>query len=354
MSKYYQLFCFHTLILSISLIIMFNHNFILSNKLDLDSKSLVPDVLEKLYNLCKEQNYHFCSMTEAVKYTFSSKIFEESIDYPNETCYSCLKYTNVLTKNMECGDANIEEKSFSTEKEKYYVSLINCTINFTGILSYGDTSESFSSEIHFDEINFSQNKRSTKGELNISFEYDVNYTDAFNYDKKDPIFSKGVNLTDQMDSILKEIIIDFINKSETNIVISENQMHDQINYLKEVLNKFEKQFSIFHLKIEEDNNNITYTAYGNIQYSSLVNINNTIFIPNLTIDFEYALNYNITYNEGKFQIENVTFSNIDESDYLGDIVNKSADFEDIVTKEESSLIWEIIEDDFKNCFKNNK
>ena len=87
----------------------------------------------------------------------------------------------------------------------------------------------------------------------------------------------------------------------------------------------------------------------------MINIKNNIYINNLTVSFEYALNYNITYNEGSFQIDYMNFTKSNKDGvYIGNMINKYAGFEEIVTKEENEEIWNTIKIDFYNKFKKYK
>ena len=363
MLNIFQIF-FHTFIFSISLIIFFNQ-FIISNE---NFPILEPEQLEKLYVLCKKTDKFLCSMVEAIKYSLNSLRTEDLKNFTANDCTECLEYKNVHGPNIICDDINLEKLSKENnakspllgENEKYVISLLNCTVIITGSLSLKNNSNTiinysaFLSEIYFDKINFFQYKSSTKGELNVTFEYDENYTNAFNYDKTDPIFFVNETGLLQMDDILKKVIQHYINALKSKIEIDEKTLIAQMKYLKDVFTKFEKGYSIFTIDIKEKENNITYVAYYNINYKSFININNRLFFPGLISHFEYAINYNITYNEGNFEFENVSISSNYEQDYLGDIVSKKADFNDIVTEYENIIIWDIISKDFYTNLKKFK
>ena len=359
----------------------FNKNFILLiliivfNQIYISSKDLYFPIIQekhlvKLNKICKEENSIFCSMTEAIKYALNSTKLE-SKSYPkNCTNLFCLYYQNVYSPNIICDDveAKIEEdehqKNLSIISDgKYLISFINCSAIFNGALSLKKNETetiiyyiNFLSEINFDKINFYQNKRSTKGELNITFEYNLTHEDTLNYDRYDTIFSMTVvDLKEQMNNILIEILDNYKNDLNSKIEIDENQQLTQMKYLSEIIKKYSKGYSLFNFRIDEGENNITYIAYDNIEYKSFVNIKNYIFIPNLLVSFEYALNYNITYNEGNLTFENVSISRINErNDYFGNIINKNAEFNNILNEEESSLIWNVINNDFFNKFKKYK
>ena len=347
------------------LLLIINFNYIISKENSFST--IQPKHLEKLYKICKEENNIICSITEAIKYSLYS-IKTESKSYLDINCTDvlCLKYEKVYTPNIICEDVDIiiekeENKNIQPflEDGKNLISFSNCTVIVIGDLIINDEEEkeifliykNFLSEIYFTKINFYQNQRSAKGELNISFEYDETFKDAFNYDKTDTIFEMDeYGLKQQMDIILKEVFENYTNILESKIDIDENTQIAQIKYFNEIINKFAKQYSLLNSDIEDNENNITYIAYNDIKYTSFINIKNRLFIPNLSISFEYALNYNITYNEGEFSFENVTISRDNYDDYFGNITSNKAEFNDIICEEDTKLIWNVINNDFYNNY----
>ena len=324
-------------------------NYILSN----DIPIIEPQHLEKLYEICKNENYLFCSITEAIKHSlFISRIDYKSFPEKNEEIIN-LRYENVYTPNLIC--ENLEAK---IEEEKILISLLNCTVIASGALILRNNTEiiyhykSFFSELYFKKLNFYQNKRSTKGELNVTFDYNEDFSDSYNFDKTDPIFDLSPNnLLIKMNEILKQVLKNYIYNLKSKIEIDENLQISQIKYLSEINSKFAKGYNLFNFEIDENKNNITYIGYNDIQYKDFINIKNKIFIPYLFVSFEYALNFNITYNEGNFTFENVTISRNTEEDYFGSLINKNADFNSM---EESNIIWNIINSNFYINFKEYK
>ena len=158
-----------------------------------------------------------------------------------------------------------------------------------------------------------------------------------------------------MDNILKEIVDNYINLLISIIQIDENTQIAQIKYLNEIINKFSKSFSLLDSNIDDLKNNITYIAYNDMKYDSFINIRNKLFIPDLTVTFEYALNYNITYREGYWTFENVTISLLknNNEDYFWNI-NINAEFNDFICEEDKLLIWKVINNDFYNSFQKYK
>ena len=357
-------FYFYLIFFSFILLIILNNiNQILSKEINLSV--IHPKHLEKLYTKCKEDNIFFCSMVEAIKYSLTL-IKEDSKSFPIDICTDdfCLKYKNVYTPNIMCEDVETEIKNISIktsnstlflDEQKYIIYFSNCSVIVEGDLSLNDEKKlKFLSEIYFDHINFYQSPHPTKGELNISFEYDTTFVEAFNYNKSEEIFMNDeTNLIYQMDNILKEVLEHFMQNYKSILEVDEIIQQNEI-YFKEIINKFGKEYSLLFSKIDDNRNDITYIGYNIIRYNSYINVRNKLFIPNLYIIFEYALNYNITYNEGQFIFENVTISRNNDDDFFGNMTNKTAEFNDLICEEDKNLIWNNINKDFYNNFKNYK
>ena len=344
--KYYFYLIYFSFVL---LLIINNNNHILSKEINLSV--IQPKHLEKLYKKCKEENNFFCPMTEAIKYSLTL-IKENSKSFPNNcTDELCLKYENVYTPNVMCEDVDTEIKSTD---EKYVISFSNCSVITIGDLSINEgTKTKFLSEIYFDKINFYQSPHPVKGELNISFVYDTSFNYTFNYNKSEEIFNNNENLINQMDNILKEVLEQFMYNYKSKLEVDEITQQNEI-YFKEIANKFGKTYSLLLSEIKDDENDITYIGYNDIRYISYINVRNKLFISNLYITFEYAINYNITYNEGHLIIENVTICRNDDEDYFGNMTNKTAAFNDLIPEKDQNLIWNKINNEFCSNFKKYK
>ncbi len=364
MSNIFQKLIYKASISIILLIFLFSKAFTSSKELNFPI--IQQKHLDKIYGVCNKGNYIFCSMIEAIKYVvYTSKL--DSKSYPVKcTNIFCIYYQNVYSPSVICEDVEskiekIEQANSSFPIENFLISFLNCSIIFNGALSLKRNEEetiinyaNFLSEINLNKINFFQNTRSTKGELNISFEYNETLDDTFNYDKEDPIFTMTIiDLKEQMNYILKGTLSNYKNSLESKIEIGGKQQIAQIKYLNEIINQFAKNYSLFNFKIDEDENNITYIAYNNIHYNSFVNIRNNIFISYLYVSFEFALNYYIDYKEGHLIFENVSISKNNEiEDSFGRMINRTADFNGNST--EHNLIWKVIENDFYDKFEKYK
>ena len=351
--------------ISLILLILFSCKAYINSK-ELNFPIIQQKHIDKIYNLCSKGNYIFCSMVEAIKYVvYTSKL--DSKSYPVKcTNIFCIHYQNVYSPSVICEDVESkiernERTNSSFPDDKILISFLNCSIIFNGALSLKRNEketiinyDNFLSEINLDKINFFQSTRSTKGELNISFEYNETLDDTFNYDKEDPIFTMTIiDLKEQMNNILKGVLSNYRNSLESKIEIDGGQQISQIKYMNEIINKFAKNYSLFNFQIDENENNITYIAYNHIYYNSFVNIRNNIFIPYLFVNFEYALNYYIDYREGHLVFENVSISKNNEiEDCFGNMINRTADF--LGNSTEQNLIWKVIENDFSDKFEKYK
>ena len=192
----------------ILLIIINNNNHILSQIINF--QVIQPKHLEKLEAKCKEENIFFCSMKEALIYSLTLLIENsKSFQINNCTDEDCLKYENVYIPNIICEDVDTEIKNID---EKYIIYFSNCNAIAVGDLSLnGGKKYKFLAELYFDKINFYQSPEDTKGVLNISFEYDTTFNEAFYYNKEEEIFKNNETyLISQMDNILKQVLEHFI------------------------------------------------------------------------------------------------------------------------------------------------
>ena len=150
-------------------------------------------------------------------------------------------------------------------------------------------------------------------------------------------------MTEQMDLIMEQIFGDFINKIYDKISLSERS-----SILYETIGKYSGYFSYFNTNgIFDEKKSITYISYSKFDNECNVHIKDKVFLCWMNITFEYALNHNVTYNEGYFVINNIIFeerTNVNNSYNYCSISNKSDAFNYLENKEE---IWETIISDFK-------
>ena len=305
----------------------------------------------ELNKICKEHEI-LCPMVDAIKYSLKiiksySKTYEI---YPD---ISELKYQNAKSFFLLCENITLNIEKFEENKdEKYSITFNNCESKFMGQLFIIDEGITFLSSLFFYKIIFVKRKLAINGELNLLLEYDQDINKTYYYDSS--IFSE-TDYLHQMDTIMEYIFSNYTSNFKYNVELNENLLASQTKYLNDIINKFTKQYSLFDPEIDDNHHNITYIGYNIFTWDSLININNYIYLSNLSVTFEYALDYNITYNEGSFVLDYMNFSKIQKDDvYLGNIIYKESNFDNIMPIEESNNIWKIIKYEFFNKFINYK
>lgn len=317
-----------------------------------------PNIQEELNKFCKKEK-DICPMVDAIIESLNSinsysNTYEEELLEDNNLNYKNVHSTHISCKNVLAKIKNdkTEEKN---EDEKYIISLMNCTTLMEGELNFSNKIyKNFQSELYLYKITIFISEKPLKGEMHISFEYDEMVNQTFYY-KLD--FEDDEEIKKKMNKIMEKVFKNYIEKLKGIIELEDFQLDSQLKYLDDIINQFAKNYSILIPKVYLSKNNITYVAYNELKYdiNNFINIKDNMYIPYLYINFEYALNYNITYNEGSFYLDYMNFSKTqDDKVYVGNIILKYAPFEEIVTQSESEEIWETIKNDFKNKFKNYK
>ena len=206
----------------------------------------------------------------------------------------------------------------------------------------------FPTEIYLDKIIIFMNKIALKGEMHILFEHGM-INNSYYYPIVDHDYEEQYIY--QMGKIMENVFKNYTYQLKNIIELNEYQLLSQLKYFSDISNQFAKNFSFINQTLENNETKITYIAYNSFKYNSLINIYDYIYVPNLVVFFEYALNYNITYNEGNFTFDYMNFSKSKNEVFVGNIINKSAEFDVLIPPEESIEIWKIIKNDFNEKFK---
>lgn len=317
---------------------------------------------KNLDKACKEISPIFCPMTAAIEDIFST-IQNDEIIIPKDEYYCdilCIQYSNIFARDIIC--ENIETSpstlkkdclSENGEENSYEVKFNNCNVLIEGKISYRNNYTSidfgpFLSELKFKSIIFYYSKE-FKGRLNLKY---VNNTQNYNYNKNNSIFSSEIlDMYEQMDTIMDKIFEKYIEK----IVEKSEILNEKSNTLLNTLGIFKSEFSYFEgPRLKDPKKGVTYISYRDFEYDLYIHINGKIFFSYMNVSFEYALNYNVTYNNGYFIIKNFVFQedtynyNIYEDHDIKDI-EKRANFDDLYPDQKIGL-WETIIGDFKNKF----
>ena len=302
---------------------------------------------------CNEKDNIICFLASAIEDIFTS-VQNEDLSPKTDYYYNniTLQYRNVyprdiLCKNFEIISTSSKNGSLADEKENGII-FRNCSVLIEGNISYKTDYSSvdfgtFLSELKFEFLRFEYISKSIvfKGK---------NDTKIYNYNENAPFFaSETGGMKIQMNSLMESISEAYYEK------INEKTYPDYSNLLASTLNNFNQNFSYLKgPKLFDKIKNVTYVYYKELKYDKYIYIKDKIFFPSMNVSFEYALNHNITFNEGYFIIknfifqENVDLENIYEN-YDIEAIEKKADF-DRDYPEYNKTIWRTIIDDFKNKF----
>lgn len=305
---------------------------------------------------CNEKDNIICFLASAIEDIFTSIQNDELLQkYENYNNKLSLQYSNVYSRDILCKNIDIisssSNSSLLNDTTNDTIIFYNCSVLIEGDISYKAEYSSmnfgtFLSELKFEFLSF----RYLKGTKSLVFK-GKNDTKIYNYNENAPFFATDTgSMKMQMNSLMERI-----SKSYYDKINYKTFEEDYSELLSSTLNNFNKNFSyIKGPKLFDKEKNVTYLYYKELKYDKYIHIKEKIFFPSMNISFEYALNHNITFNEGYFIMknfifqENVDLENIYEN-YEIEAFEKKANF-DKDYPECSKNIWRTIIDDFKNKF----
>ena len=303
---------------------------------------------------CTRNNGVFCPMIIAIADIFKQIQQEEIEANSKNVCIDlCLTYNNIHARDMLCENLNTKYESSTGE-----IIFGNCSVLISGEIGYENKDYkninfgTFLSELYIPSMTFSHIEKVDRMEFNYE-----NASVKFNFDNSRAVFkSMNENLTEHMEEILNIVYDEFINKIEDKIkpILSRNDILIDTN------KKIYESFTYFENgpKLFDENKNVTYLSYNKIDHVEKIILKEKIIFYNLQIDFQYALNNNITYNEGLFVLKNVDFeanegiNNIYFHENIQDMY-KIANFNNLKINNTNEL-WELIINDFKKKFNDYK
>lgn len=303
---------------------------------------------------CTRNNGVFCPMIIAIADIFKQIQQEEIEANSKNVCIDlCLTYNNIHARDMLCENLNTKYESSTGE-----IIFGNCSVLISGEIGYENKDYkninfgTFLSELYIPSMTFSHIEKVDRMEFNYE-----NASVKFNFDNSRAVFkSMNENLTEHMEEILNIVYDEFINKIEDKIkpILSRNDILIDTN------KKIYESFTYFENgpKLFDENKNVTYLSYNKIDHAEKIILKEKIIFYNLQIDFQYALNNNITYNEGLFVLKNVDFeanegiNNIYFHENVQDMY-KIANFNNLKINNTNEL-WELIINDFKKKFNDYK
>ncbi len=263
---------------------------------------------EKYDNLdeaCKV-NSILCSINQAINKVFFTYQYEEKNILKKEDDLS-FKITSYKIHFLEPKCENIE---YFIYDNNYTIVKYNCSILIISDLFIGQKynneidMKNYLMEFLVDEFKFINKKN----EHSIKFEF-LFHKKIINYNKNEPLYQipsiKGI-IEKEFENLavkLKNLYIDDINNKFSIIDVNKN--------LERVFNFLYNNgpfFFIDYYKKEEKNQKITYLSYDSFNYNNYIIALDTIFISNFTITFEYAINYDIDYNEGFFTLSDFAYT----------------------------------------------
>ena len=300
------------------------------------------------------ENVVYCPMISAIADIFKQIQQEEIEANSNNICYNlCLTYNSIHARDMICESI---DTIYDKDSKVGEIIFGNCNVLISGEIGYENREYkninfgTFLSELNIPSMTFSHAHSLEK----MEFEYE-NATTKFNFDNSRAIFnSVSENLTEHMEYILNKVYDEFISKIKDKI----EPVLSRTDILTDTKNKIYQSFTFFNNgpALFDENKNVTYISYNKIEQFEKIIIKEKIIFYNLKVDFQYALNNNITYNEGLFFIKDVIFeanegiNNIFFEENISEMY-KQADIDNLNNKNE---IWEIIINDFKKKFNDYK
>ena len=308
------------------------------------------DLLEKK---CIKRNA-FCAMIPTIADIFQQIQKEEIEANCNNICsYLCLTYNNIHARDVICESLNT-----IYEEPKGEIIFGNCSVLISGEIGYENRDYkninfgTFLSELYIPSMTFSHSEKFDR----IDFQYE-NATVKFNYDNTRAVFkSISEDLNEHMEYILNMVYNEFISKIEDKIIpsVSKTDIYQLTN--KKIYNSF--TFFDKGPRLFDEKKNVTYLLFYKIDHSDKILLKDKIIFFNLQVEFQYALNYNITYNDGFFILRNVVFeanegiNNFYYKENIKDMYKQSGiDDLKIDNKEE---LYELIINDFKKKFNDYK
>ncbi len=261
------------------------------------------EISDNLDEACKV-NSIICSINQAINNVFFTYQYEEKNILSNNDDLSF----RIISSKIHFFEPKCDKIEYFINDNNYSIIKSNCSILIISDLYIG---QKFNNEIDMknylieflvDKLIFMNKKN------NHSIKFEVN-NETLNYNKNEPIFqipSIKEIIESEFNNLslkLKTLYIDDINNKFSIIDVNKN--------LERVFNFLYNNgpfYFIDYNEIEENNQKITYLSYDSFIYNNYIIALDTIFISNFSITFEYAINYDIDYNEGYFTISDFAYT----------------------------------------------
>ena len=320
-----------------------------------DYSSLYNDKERKQLDSACMRNPTVCPMIPAIEDIFKQIQEEEIVAKSDSICNNlCLTYSGIHIRDMICETIKATNDTLQAYSE---INFKNCSVLVSGEIGYENREYksinfgNFLSELKIPSLVFYRYAKMEQ--INLIYS---NATEKFNYDRNKYFFkSMSEDLIEHMNVILNIVYDEFINKLMEKI----EPVFKKDDILSRTLNKLYERFTFFDKgpSLFDEIKNVTYISYNKIDQFEKIKIKDKIFFYNLNVEFQYALNNNITFNEGFFAIRTVDFESDTNKknnyyDERIELMAKQAAFIDKLNN--SKEIWTIIINDFKNKFNEVK
>lgn len=161
-------------------------------------------------------------------------------------------------------------------------------------------------------IEFEFNHMNFELKSNILFFLETKYND-FNYNRQESLFnipSLSQKLKAQMDTLGLNAFSEY-SKLFEQTAKGENEQSYLERFLGSIFNVLYMNGPFLNVTVEEGedtSNKVTYISYSNPKMADIVVTAEKIFMSKMTIGFDYAIDFNINWNDGEFGLYDFQFS----------------------------------------------
>ncbi len=272
-------------------------------------KLIMLETMDEMYSnlnyACKNHSI-FCPMNEAIEKVFYIYQYEEN----NLNIKENETEIQVISSKIHFLEPKCFNISYHVNNTHYFIKKKDCSVLIISILDIGKQYNNivyfnnFLMELLIKEMVFAT--QIGEHEININFTFQ---NEPINYNKNEPLFNIPL-IKNQIEKEFKRIGND-LKKLYMDDLTNKFLLSDADTNLERVFNFLYNNgpfFFIDYYKKEEKNQKITYLSYDSFNYNNYIIALDTIFISNFSITFEYAINYDIDYNEGFFTLSDFAYT----------------------------------------------
>lgn len=274
-------------------------------------------------------------LNHSIKYTYN-KIFQEPLTYASKLNEISISSDNIIFHSPLC------EQSEETETKNIYrdctvYSIFNLTITVTP--NYTFFLQNFYIEYYYSGITFELDGKLIKPTITMELSPQMKKSYLFNVfrpplasnnfkDLTSLLHSAGQNLRE----LYKDILINrFRTETENNVLETDLSSAFILLYLDSIV-------------IETKDPIVTYYSFLLTQTDKVINLFETTIIGTMMVQFEYSIEYNLTYQEGSFTLYDFDF---EKNMISKDDPFKGCEFDDFKPENEVIQVKDFIFDRFK-------